>query len=83
MVEEPTIGVDVGARAEIYTHLRALASQGMAVIFASSDIQEVIGLADTIATFHKGRLINNVAGDKADGAAIMRDVTHPPEDETA
>jgi ribose transport system ATP-binding protein/rhamnose transport system ATP-binding protein len=83
MVEEPTIGVDVGARADIYTHLRSLANEGMAVIFASSDIQEVIGLADTIATFHKGRLIGHVAGDKADSATIMRDVTHPPEDESA
>ena len=47
LVEEPTRGVDVGARAEIYRHLRTLANQGLAILFVSSDNQEVLGLADT------------------------------------
>ena len=54
---ERTRGVDVGARAEIYRHLRTLADQGLTIIFVSSDNQEVLGLADTIATFFRGRLV--------------------------
>ena len=54
LVDEPTRGVDVGARAEIYSHLRSLADSGLAIVFASSDMQEVLGLADTIATFYRG-----------------------------
>ena len=58
LVEEPTRGVDVGARAEIYRHLRqARRNQGLAIIFVSSDNQEVLGLADSIATFFRGRLV--------------------------
>ena len=57
LVEEPTRGVDVGARAEIYRHLRKLADQGLAIIFASSDNQEVLGLADTVATFFRGQIV--------------------------
>jgi ABC-type sugar transport system ATPase subunit len=52
----PTQGVD-GARAEIYAHLRTLADQGLAVVFASSDLPELLGLADTVATFYRGRLV--------------------------
>ena len=67
LVEEPTRGVDVGARAEIYRHLRKLASQGLAIIFASSDNQEVLGLADTVATFFRGHVVR-VAPASRDGA---------------
>src|ERR1700677_987758 len=56
-VEEPARGVDVGAPAEIYRHLRKLADQGLAIIFASSDNQEVLGLADTVATFFRGQIV--------------------------
>ena len=51
LVNEPTRGVDVGARAEIYQKLRDLANEGTAVIFASTDIQEVAGLADRVVSF--------------------------------
>jgi ABC-type sugar transport system ATPase subunit len=77
LVEEPTRGVDVGARAEIYAHLRKLADEGLAVVFASSDITEVLGLADTVATFYRGRLISRQPVDRTDAAAVLRDVTHP------
>jgi ribose transport system ATP-binding protein len=77
LVEEPTRGVDVGARAEIYAHLRRLADDGLAVMFASSDITEVLGLADTVATFYRGRLISTRPVEDTDAAAVLRDVTHP------
>ena len=77
LVEEPTAGVDVGARAEIYAHLRRLAKEGLAIVFASSDIQEVLGLSDTIGTFYHGRLINIYSADKADMKCLTLDVTSP------
>ena len=71
------MGVDVGARAEIYAHLRRLADDGLGVIFTSSDLPEVIGLSDTIATFFRGRLIRKARRrhDERGGGASRR---HPP-----
>jgi ABC-type sugar transport system ATPase subunit len=80
LVDEPTRGVDVGARSEIYRHLRHLAEDGLAIVVASSDIQEVLGLADTVATFYRGKLVNLAARTATDAAKVMRDVTHPTED---
>jgi ribose transport system ATP-binding protein len=77
LVEEPTRGVDVGARAEIYRHLRTLANEGLAIIFASSDNQEVLGLADTVATFFRGRLVRVLPAEQLKLSALLRDVTHP------
>ena len=77
LVEEPTVGVDVGARAEIYRNLRALAGKGLAIVFASSDIQEAIGLADTIITFHKGTPIRTRPASEASAREVLRDMTDP------
>jgi ABC-type sugar transport system ATPase subunit len=77
LVEEPTPGVDVGARAEIYAHLRRMANEGLAVVFASSDIQEVLGLADRIGTFYHGRLIKICSAEETDMARLTMDVTSP------
>jgi ribose transport system ATP-binding protein len=76
LVEEPTRGVDVGARAEIYAHLRKLADRGLAVVFASSDLPEVIGLADTVATFYRGRLVRTSPASELRHADVLRDVMH-------
>jgi ABC-type sugar transport system ATPase subunit len=81
LVEEPTRGVDVGARAEIYRHLRALANQGLCIVFASSDNQEVLGLADSIATFFRGRLVRVADAVAFKPEELLRDVTHPDEAE--
>jgi len=80
LVDEPTRGVDVGARSEIYRHLRHLADQGLAIVVASSDIQEVLGLADTVATFYRGRMVSLTARAATDAVKVMKDVTHPTED---
>lgn len=79
LVEEPTRGVDVGARAEIYRHLRQLADEGLSIIFASSDTQEVIGLADRIATFFHGQLVQVVDAETATAESLTRDVTRADE----
>lgn len=56
LIEEPTRGVDVGARAEIYSQLRQLADSGMLIVICSSDTGEVFGIADRIATFYRGQM---------------------------
>jgi ABC-type sugar transport system ATPase subunit len=56
VLEEPTRGVDVGARAEIYQRLRDLCAEGLTIVISSSDTAEVFGLCDTIGTFYRGRL---------------------------
>jgi ribose transport system ATP-binding protein len=76
LVEEPTRGVDVGARAEIYAHLRRLAAEGLAVVFASSDLPEILGLSDTIATFYRGRLVRIALATEWTHAHVLRDVMH-------
>ena len=77
LVDEPTRGVDVGARSEIYEHLRSLADSGLAIVFASSDMQEVLGLADTVATFYRGRLVNVSPVAETTPADVLREVMHP------
>lgn len=62
LVDEPTQGVDVGARAEIYRILRETARNGVAVIVVSSDAQEVAGLSDHVAIFSRGRIVETLSG---------------------
>jgi ribose transport system ATP-binding protein len=62
LAEEPTQGVDVGARAEIYRILRQVASAGAAVIIVSSDIRELEGLCDRVAVFSAGHVVAELRG---------------------
>jgi ribose transport system ATP-binding protein len=59
LLDEPTRGVDVGARAEIYGLIADLAAQGAAVVVVSSDIPEVIGLADRVLVISEGRVVHD------------------------
>lgn len=77
LVNEPTRGVDVGARADIYSYIRALADEGLAVIFASSDGDEVVGLADSVISFYRGRLIRAQPAAEVDLAALTHDLSAP------
>ena len=54
--DEPTRGVDVGARHEIYARLRQTSDDGTAVLLISSDMEEVLGVSDRIAVMHEGRI---------------------------
>ena len=57
LLDEPTRGVDVGAKAEIYALIRRLAAQGVAIVVVSSEIEEVIGLADRVLVLDAGRML--------------------------
>lgn len=54
--DEPTRGIDVGSKAEIYALMRGLADRGVAIVMISSDMEEVIGVSDRIAVMHEGRI---------------------------
>ena len=56
ILDEPTRGIDIGAKAEIYALMRGLADAGVAVLMISSDMEEVIGASDRIAVMHEGRI---------------------------
>jgi ribose transport system ATP-binding protein len=55
LLDEPTRGVDVGGKAEIYTIINQLASQGVAIVMVSSELPEVLGMSDRILVMHQGR----------------------------
>jgi ribose transport system ATP-binding protein len=54
--DEPTRGIDVGAKSEIYALMRGLADRGVAIVMISSDMEEVIGVSDRVAVMHEGRI---------------------------
>jgi ribose transport system ATP-binding protein len=56
ILDEPTRGIDVGAKAEIYRHMAELAAQGIAILMVSSDLEEVIGMSDRVVVMHERRL---------------------------
>jgi ribose transport system ATP-binding protein len=70
LAEEPTQGVDVGARAEIYRILRQVASAGAAVVIVSSDIRELEGLCDRVAVFSAGHVVAELHGEDVREDAI-------------
>jgi ABC-type sugar transport system ATPase subunit len=57
LLDEPTRGIDVGARLEIYRLIRQLAGQGMGIVMVSSDWQELLGMADRVLLMRAGQLV--------------------------
>ena len=77
LVNEPTRGVDVGARAEIYQILRDLADQGAAIVVASTDIQEITNLPDRVLSFYRGVQVGELQLDEMSSASILEQITDP------
>ena len=71
ILNDPTRGIDVGAKSEIYFLCDELARQGLALLFTSSEIEETIGVCDRILVFHKGRIIREFARGEATKADVM------------
>jgi ribose transport system ATP-binding protein len=69
-IDEPTKGVDVGARSEIYQQLRNLADEGLAIVVLSSDGVELEGLCDRVTIFADGRLVRELTGEAVTDTAI-------------
>ncbi len=72
IVDEPTRGVDVGARSEIYRLLRELAAKGIALLVVSSELPEVLALADRIVVMAEGRTVGELPGDTATEEDVLR-----------
>jgi ribose transport system ATP-binding protein len=70
--DEPTRGIDVGAKAEIYELMRRLATQGVGVMMISSDMEEILGVSDRVAVMHEGRLTGVLEREDCSEEAIMR-----------
>jgi ribose transport system ATP-binding protein len=77
LMNEPTRGVDIGARAEIYRLIREICNRGYALVMTSSDLEEVLGIADTIITMYRGRQVGLYGREQANVHRVLADITHP------
>jgi ABC-type sugar transport system ATPase subunit len=75
ILDEPTRGIDVGAKYEIYNIMQRLAETGVTVIMVSSDLAEVLGMSDRILVMHEGRLAGELAAEGATQADVMHYAT--------
>lgn len=75
LLDEPTRGIDVGAKAEIYQLINNLAKQGMAIIVVSSELPEVIGISDRIVIFCEGELTGEYAQEEATQEKLLQSAT--------
>ena len=71
IVDEPTRGVDVGTKAEIYSLMRELAAEGLAILVISSDLPEVLTISDRILVMREGHLVGELAHAEATEEKIM------------
>jgi ABC-type sugar transport system ATPase subunit len=71
IIDEPTKGVDVGTKAEFHQLLRELVEQGMGILFISSELPEILGLADRILVMHEGRIRGELHANEANEQTIM------------
>lgn len=62
LLDEPTRGVDIGAKSEIYRIISDLAAQGIAVLMVSSELPEVVGMSDRVLVMREGRLVGELDG---------------------
>ena len=70
--DEPTRGIDVGAKAEIYDLMRGLAKEGVSILMISSDMEEVLGLSDRIAVMHEGQVSGILSRVDASEETVMQ-----------
>jgi rhamnose transport system ATP-binding protein len=75
IVDEPTRGIDIGTKAEVHRLLDELCAQGVAVLMISSELPEVLGMADRVLVLREGRLVAEMSRANADEASVMRAAT--------
>jgi ribose transport system ATP-binding protein len=71
LLDEPTRGVDVGARSEIYALVRRLAAEGAAIVLVSSEVPEVLGLADRVLVVREGRVVHEAPAEELDEGRVL------------
>jgi rhamnose transport system ATP-binding protein len=75
ILDEPTRGIDVGTKSEVHRLMSELAGQGLAVLMISSELPEVLGMADRVLVMHEGRLTAEISRDEADEESVIRAAT--------
>ena len=75
MIDEPTRGIDVGAKAEIHRLMSALAKEGKAILMVSSELPEILGMSDRVLVMHEGRLTGEFSRDEVTQEKIMTAAT--------
>ncbi len=76
IVDEPTRGIDVGTKAEVHRLLSQLAGEGMGILMISSELPEVLGMADRVLVMREGRLTATLDRADATPESVMRAATH-------
>jgi ribose transport system ATP-binding protein len=71
LLDEPTRGIDIGAKAEVYRLLQRLAGEGIGILFASSELPELLGVCDRIVVLRRGRVVADLPRRRADQAAVL------------
>jgi rhamnose transport system ATP-binding protein len=71
IADEPTRGVDVGAKRAIYELLTTLTADGLGILLISSDVEEILGLAHRVLVMRGGRVVTELTGENATEAAIL------------
>ena len=71
ILDEPTRGIDVGAKAEIYGLMRELAGQGVGILMISSDLEEILGVSDRALVMHQGELAGELNGEQMNEQSVM------------
>jgi ribose transport system ATP-binding protein len=72
ILDEPTRGVDVGAKVEIYEIMNRLAAAGTAILMISSDLPEVLGMSDRVVVMHEGRITGEFPREAATKESVMQ-----------
>src|SRR5690606_7626641 len=75
ILDEPTRGIDVGAKYEIYSLIHELSAEGMGVLVISSELPEVLGLSDRIYVMNEGRITGELGREEANQESVMRYMT--------
>jgi rhamnose transport system ATP-binding protein len=75
IIDEPTRGIDVGTKAEVHRLMSELAGRGLAVLMISSELPEVLGMADRVLVMHEGRLARELSREEADEESVVRAAT--------
>lgn len=75
IIDEPTRGIDIGAKSEVHRILDSLVADGLAVLIISSELPEIIGMADRILVLREGRLVAELSGTEATANSVMRAAT--------
>jgi ABC-type sugar transport system ATPase subunit len=81
LLDEPTRGVDVGGRADIHTLMREVAATGTPVIFASSELEEILDLSDTVVSMYASRIVSCRPRAEVDANSVLEHTTHAGEQE--